>query len=219
MAKVVIFGVLDTAELAHYYLTNDSPHEVAGFAVDGQYMPQKPTFKDLPVVPFETVEKTFPVDQYSFFAPMFCKQMNIPRAKKYEEIKTKGYNFINYVSSHATILTDKIGENCFILEDNTVQPYTKIGNNVVLWSGNHIGHHSEIGDHVFCTSHVVVSGHCKVEPYCFLGVNSTIRNNTRVAEGTLVAMASAITGDTNPWKVYDGNPAKERNIDSRKMRL
>ena len=34
----------------------------------------------------------------------------------------------------------------------------RIGNDVVLWSGNHIGHDSTIGDHCFIASHVVVSG-------------------------------------------------------------
>ena len=31
--KVIIFGILDTAELAHYYLTNDSEYEVVAFTV------------------------------------------------------------------------------------------------------------------------------------------------------------------------------------------
>ncbi|WP_245213936.1 hypothetical protein [Rhodoferax sp. AJA081-3] len=67
------------------------------------------------------------------------------------------------------MLGNEIGENCFILEDNTLQPFTKIGNNVILWSGNHIGHHGEIHDHVTFTSHVVMSGHCSIGPYSFLG--------------------------------------------------
>ena len=71
--------------------------------------------------------------------------------------KKKGYDFYSYVSPKATVLTNKIGENCFILEDNTIQPFVEIGNNCVLWSGNHIGHHGKIDDHVFITSHCVVS--------------------------------------------------------------
>ena len=43
------------------------------------------------------------------------------------------------------------GDNCFILEDNTIQPFVRIGNNVTLWSGNHIGHDSVIDDHCFIT--------------------------------------------------------------------
>ena len=78
------------------------------------------------------------------------------------------------------------GDNCFILEDNTVQPFVTIGNNVTLWSGNHIGHDSVIEDHCFLTSHVVVSGNVRVRPYCFIGVNATLRNSIKIAPATLV---------------------------------
>jgi len=208
MAKVIIFGVLDTAELAHYYLTHDSEHEVAAFTVNREYI-QEEQFKELPVVAFEDVENLFPPGEYSFFAPMTGRNMNRNRENIYNEAKAKGYPFISYISSRATIFDNEIGENCFILEDNTIQPFTTIGNNVVMWSGNHIGHHGQIKDHVFFTSHVVLSGHCVVESYSFFGVNSTIRDYTSIAQGTLVGMASAITKETEEWSIYVGNPAKK----------
>jgi sugar O-acyltransferase (sialic acid O-acetyltransferase NeuD family) len=145
---------------------------------------------------------------YRIFAPMSGKGMNRNRERIFLEAKRKGYELISYVSSRATVFPGaQIGENCFILEDNTIQPFTTIGNNVVLWSGNHIGHHSAIHEHVFFASHVVLSGHCTVEPYCFFGVNSTIRDGLRIRQGTLVAMGALITKDTEPWGVYIGNPA------------
>ena len=209
MAKVVIFGLMDTAELAYYYLTHDSEHEVVAFTVSKEYKDRE-TFKGLPVVDFENVETQYPPDRYQLFAPMTAKSMNQLREKIYLEGKTKGYSYISYVSSKATVCDNEIGENCFILEDNTLQPFTKIGNNVVLWSGNHIGHHGEIKDHVFFTSHVVLSGHCVVETHCFFGVNATIRDYSHIKKGTLVAMGASITKqETEEWGVYVGNPAKK----------
>ena len=208
MAKVVIFGVLDTAELAHFYLTHDSEHDVVAFTVNREYI-QDEAFKGVPVVPFEDVETLFPPQNYKFFAPMTGRNMNRNREKIYLEAKAKGYELISYISSKVTMFGNKIGDNCFILEDNTIQPFTTIGNNVVLWSGNHIGHHGQIKDHVFFTSQVVLSGHCVVEPYCFFGVNATIRDYTHIATGTLVGMATAIYKDTEEWGVYIGNPAKK----------
>ena len=209
MAKVVLFGVLDTAELAHYYLEHDSEHEVVAFTVNREYLKDN-SFRGLPLVAFEDVETLFPPNEYLFFAPLTARNMNRNREKIYQEAKAKGYDFISYISSKATIFDRSVvGENCFILEDNTIQPFTTIGNNVVLWSGNHIGHHGQIQDHVFFTSHVVLSGHCTVESYSFFGVNSTIRDYTRIAQGTLVGMASAITKETEEWGIYIGNPAKK----------
>ncbi|MEO6685727.1 MAG: acetyltransferase [Dyadobacter sp.] len=210
MAKVIIFGVLDTAELAHYYLEHDSEHEVVAFSVNREYIQQE-SFRGLPLVAFEDVETIFPPSEFSFFAPMTGRNMNRNREAIYNEVKAKGYKFISYISSHATILDRKnvVGDNCFILEDNTIQPFTTVGNNVVMWSGNHIGHHGQIKDHVFFTSHVVMSGHCVIESYSFFGVNSTIRDYMTIAQGTLVGMASAITKDTEEWGIYIGNPAKK----------
>lgn len=210
MAKVIIFGVQDFAQLAKFYLEHDSEHEVAGFSVNTQFMPETKSFEGLPVVAFESVEEVFPPSEFKFFAPMSPARMNRLRESVYQQIKQKGYEMISYVSSKATVFPGvAIGDNCFILEDNTIQPFTSIGNNVVLWSGNHIGHHSVIKDHVSFTSHVVLSGHCVVEPFAFFGVNATIRDRVRIAEGSFIAMAAAVTKDTEAWGVYKGNPAKK----------
>jgi len=208
--KVVIFGVLDTAELAHYYLKNDSHYEVVAFTVNKKYIIEE-NFHNLPVVPFEELELFYPPSEYLFFAPMTGSKMNNLRKKIYEEGKSKGYEYISYVSSKATICNNKIGENCFILEDNTIQPFTEIGNNVVLWSGNHIGHHGKIDNHVFFTSHVVLSGHCHVKERAWFGVNSTIRDFTTIGEGCLIAMGSLVTKSTEDGSFYLGSPAKKQN--------
>lgn len=203
MSKIVIFGLADTAQLAEFYLRTDSPHEVVAFTVNGEYK-DRDTFCDLPVVDFETVTEHYPPSEYKLFVPMTGKNRNKLRESVYLQGKEKGYEYISYISSHATVLTEDIGENCFILEDNTIQPFVKIGDNVVLWSGNHIGHHSEIHSHNFFTSHVVLSGHCVVESYCFFGVNATIRNAVTIATESFIAMSASITKDTEPSTKYVG---------------
>jgi sugar O-acyltransferase (sialic acid O-acetyltransferase NeuD family) len=212
MAKVIIFGIKDFAELAHYYLINDSLHEVVAFSVNEEYIPKESFFHGLPIIAFEQVEKILPPSEYSFFAPMAPKKMNTVREKIYNEIKLKGYKCISYISSRTTVFNNQIGDNCFILEDNTLQPFTNIGNNVVMWSGNHIGHHSLVKDHITFTSHVVLSGHCIVEPYSFFGVNATIRDGITIAEGTLIAMGACIFKGTESWGIYKGNPATKGTV-------
>lgn len=214
MAKVVIFGTELTAELAHYYLTTDSEHEIVAFSVHEAYLKEK-TYKGFPVVAFEEVHKLYPPTQYSFFSPLTEIKMNQFRADIYAQIKAKGYTCINYISSYATVLTTDIGENNFILEDNTIQPFVKIGDNNVFWSGNHIGHHSIIGNHVFFTSHVVLSGRCIVGDYCFFGVNATIKDKLTLQEGTLIAMGANQTRHTPAWSIWKGNPAQKMDISSK----
>lgn len=218
MSKVVIFGNSDWADLAHVYLTHDSPHEVVAFTVDRDYM-QETEHRDLPVVPFEDLVKEYPQEEYLLFIPISFKKMNQLRTAKYQQAKEWGYRFISYVSSKATTWPGfSCGDNCFIFEDNTIQPFVKIGSNVVMWSGNHIGHHSVVKDHVTITSHVVVSGRCTIESFCFLGVNATIRDETVVAKGTLVGAGAVILRDTKEWEVYKAMPTGPAAIRSDQLR-
>lgn len=202
MSSVVLFGVGRIAEVAHFYLEHDSPHEVIGFALDRDYLTDR-EFKGLPVVAFEEVADRFPPDEVEMFIPISSRRMNHVRAERVAAAKEAGYRLISYVSSKATTFAGfECGENCFILEDNTIQPFVSIGDDVILWSGNHIGHHSVIGDHVMVTSQVVISGGCTIEPHCFLGVNSTIRDETTIGRETLVGAGVTILRDTEPFSVY-----------------
>jgi sugar O-acyltransferase (sialic acid O-acetyltransferase NeuD family) len=215
MADVVIFGTRDFASLAHFYLRHDSPHNVVGFTVHREFLPDGGEFEGLPVVPLEDLEASFPPDRVSAFAPLSHRRMNRLREEIYIGLKGRGYRIISYISSRATYFPGtRIGENCFILEDNTIQPFASIGDNVVLWSGNHIGHHTVIHDHVLVTSHVVVSGHCVIGPYCFLGVNATIKDQVTLAEGTLVGMGAVITRNTEPWTIYKADATRPSKVSS-----
>ena len=215
--KVIIFGLLDTAQLAKYYLINDSEYEVVGFTAHKKYIISN-ELEGLPVVPYENIQKIFPNNEFCFFIPMSGSRMNKLRESIYNEVKLMNYHVISYVSSKASIFTKEIGENCFILEDNTIQPFVKIGNNVTIWSGNHIGHHSIISDNVFITSHVVISGHCHIGANSFIGVNSAVRDGIQIGKGSYIAMSTSISNNTEPWSVYIGNPAVKKNMQSTSIR-
>jgi sugar O-acyltransferase (sialic acid O-acetyltransferase NeuD family) len=208
MAKIVIVGEGETAELAYEYFTHDSQLDVVAFAVEREYAKKSSLF-ELPVVHFEEVEKVYDPAEHSAFVAISYTQLNRVRARLYVETKRKGYPIVSYVSSRAFVWRNvEIGENCFILENNVVQYAVKIGNNVVLWSGNHIGHQTVIRDNVFISSHVVVSGYCEVGENSFLGVNSSVANNVKIAKDNLIGMGAVINKDTEERKVYVGNPAK-----------
>jgi sugar O-acyltransferase (sialic acid O-acetyltransferase NeuD family) len=200
--QIVVFGVGQGAELAHFYITHDSPHDVAAFTVDRDYLDGE-RFHGLPVVAWEDLEATYPPSSFSLFVPISFKRMSHARADKLDEGKARGYEVVSYVNSKATTFADfECGENCFILEDNTIQPYVTIGRNVVMWSGNHIGHHTVIEDHVMITSQVVISGACRIGEHSFFGVNATVRDETVVGRETIVGAGTAIMADTEPFSVY-----------------
>jgi sugar O-acyltransferase (sialic acid O-acetyltransferase NeuD family) len=207
-SRLVIFGAGDIARLAHHYFTHDSPHDVAGFAVDAAYR-NSDDFLGLPLVDAEGVTTRFPPGEYDMFVALSYAKMNGLRAEKYEAMKAAGYRLVSYVSSRCSYLAQTPpGDNCFILEDNTVQPFVTIGNNVTLWSGNHIGHDAAIEDHCFITSHVVISGYVRVGTRSFIGVNATLRNSITIAPQTLIGAGAIIMKSTKPKEVYMPERAK-----------
>ena len=208
MARLVIFGAGDIARLAHYYFTTDTAHQVAGFVVDRAFRAAD-EFLGLPLTDAEDAVARYPPADYSMFVALSYAKMNGVRADKYAAMKAAGYRLESYVSSRCSYLAQTPpGENCFILEDNTVQPFVTIGNNVTLWSGNHVGHDAVIEDHCFVTSHVVISGYVKVGTRSFLGVNSTLRNSITLGEQTLIGAGAIIMKDTAPKSVYLPERAK-----------
>lgn len=219
MANVVIFGAGDIARLAHFYFSRDSEHRVVGFTVDAQFR-RDTTMADLPLVDFETVERHFPPAECQMFVALSYAELNQLRARKYAEAKARGYSLASYVSSRCTNLAEhSFGDNCFILEDNTIQPFVRIGSNVTLWSGNHVGHDSTIEDHVFVSSHVVISGHVRVGAYSFLGVNATIRNGIVIAPHTLIGGGAVVMADTDAHSAYVQRPAQRLDKTSDQIKL
>src|SRR5260221_13279923 len=98
MARVVVFGVGQWAELAHFYLTHDSPHEVVAFTIDRAYI-DNAEFAGLPVVPFDEVEQLYPPDIFQMFIPLSFKKMNHVRREKDYDANKRCYKRSTYGGS------------------------------------------------------------------------------------------------------------------------
>lgn len=204
MKQLVIFGTAEIAELAYYYFSHDSEYEVVAFTVDDDYVNSE-TLLGLPVVPFSQIAKRYPPLQYEMHVALSYSRLNQLRQEKYEQTKEKGYTLASYVSSKSVTWPDlTIGDNCFILENQTIQPTVKIGSNVMIWSGNHIGHGSVIGDHTYIASHVVISGHCTIGQRCFFGVNATVRDFCSIGNDCFITMDASITRNVSEGAVVLG---------------
>jgi len=214
---LVIFGLGDIAQIANYYFDIDSNRDVAAFTVDSAYKSLE-SFEGKPVIAFEEMNQNFPPEKYDLFIALSYSKMNKIREQKYFEAKEKGYSLASYISSKCSFMSQfKAGDNCFIFEDNTIQPFVRIGNNVTLWSGNHIGHHSVIHDHNFISSHVVISGHCEVKSNCFIGVNATVHNNVIIESENLIGAGAIIAKSTDFQGVYLPAPSSKFKKNSNEL--
>lgn len=200
--KIVIVGDSSFAEVACAMFEQDDVFDVVAFAVHAAYR-KRDSLLGRPIHTIEEVASHCPPYDHLAFVALTYRNLNRVRTRLCAEMKNKGYELASYVSQRAFVARDvPVGENTFIFENNVVQPFCQIGNNVILWSGNHIGHHSVIEDNVFIASHVVVSGHCRVGRNSFMGVNATLADQVTVAPDNWIGPSALITKNTEEGAMY-----------------
>jgi sugar O-acyltransferase (sialic acid O-acetyltransferase NeuD family) len=194
--KLVIVGDSAFAEVAREYFDAESDHQVVAFAVEQAFV-KRESLHGLPVVPFENLAQRFAPADHDVYVAVVYTQLNRLRARLAAQAKEQGFRLASFVSPRAQVWRNvALGEHCFVFEHNTVQPFVQIADNVVLWSGNHIGHHSVIEDHCFVSSQVVVSGFCRIGAYSFLGVNATLANNVTLGRDNWLGPGTTVMKDT-----------------------
>ncbi|MEQ8355627.1 MAG: acetyltransferase [Kiloniellaceae bacterium] len=211
--KVVLYGREELARLVCYCLTHDSPLEVAGFTVTAAEMPRGGipgnALFGLPLVPFETVEESFPPASHELLVAIGPHEVNQPRAARFAESRAKGYRFASYISSRAQLWPDlEIGEGSMIFENVVVEAFSRIGENSILRANVHVSHDGRIGDHVFLAPRVALAGKCGIGDHCFLGINTTLRDTVQVAPRCVVGAGAVVARSTEPDGLYVGVPAK-----------
>ena len=218
MKELVVFGAGEIAALADFYFTHDSPRRVAAFTVDAAFI-QGTTFLDRPLIAFEEVATRYPPDRFDLFVAVSYVKLNAVRTEKAAAARAMGYQLASYLSSRATVFPDLThGDNCFILENNVVQPFARIGANVTLWSGNHIGHHSIIEDNVFLASHIVVSGGVRIGESCFVGVNATMRDHVTIGARCVLGAGALVLEDLPVGSVVAPRGTEVSPVPSHRLR-
>ena len=202
LKNLLIFGTGTLGEIANYYFSSDSDYEVVGFIDRDDVVHSAKSYLGKKVYNWSEVKEKFSPDKIRIFVAIGYRKTNQIRQERYESIINDGYTCVSYISSRAVNMAANIGANCFILENNVLQPFVSVGNNVTLWSGNHIGHHSSIEDHSFITSHVVVSGKCNIGKNSFIGVNSCLRDGIAIGDYSVIGAGSIVMSDCEPRSVF-----------------
>lgn len=202
--KIIIFGTGEIAELALFYFTEDSNYEVVAFTCDDEFAGEA-TFKGLPLIKISELKTQYPPNQFKAHVALSYNKLNKIREAKYNLMKDLGYTLVSYISSKSVFWSDlKHGDNCFILENQTIQPTVTIGNNVMIWSGNHLGHGCTIKDHAYISSHVCISGHTIIGENCFLGVNAAFKDFLTIGRDVFVTMGANVTKNLEDGSIIIG---------------
>lgn len=206
--EVVIFGDTPFASLARYCLIEDGDRRVAGFTVHRSYL-REPARDGLPVVAFETLEARFPPGKYELLVAVGPRNINGLREDCYASAKRRGYRFASYLSSRASLWPNvDVGEGCMVFEHAILQPFSRIGNNVIVRSGAHVSHHCEVADHAFIAAAAAMGGETRIGERAFVGIGAVLRDRLTIAPRSLVGAGAVVVADTEADGVYVGNPAR-----------
>ena len=191
--KLIIGGTSLFAEIASAYFERNGD-EVVGFFVEGGHHDTN-TYLSKPVYTEDDLADLKDIATHFYVAITYIG-VNTVRARVKDRLKSCGLEPASYISSRAYIDPSvKLGEHVFIFEDNVVQFGCQIDDNSVLWSGNHIGHHSKICANTFISSHCVISGSCVIGRNTFIGVNATISNEIKIGNFCWIQPNVTITSD------------------------
>jgi sugar O-acyltransferase (sialic acid O-acetyltransferase NeuD family) len=218
MKDLVIFGIGQIAEVMHYYFTHDAGRKVTAFTVDAEYRAATELF-GVPVVDFEELTASYPPETHELFIAIGFRQVNRAREEKVRAAEALGYSLASHVHSKAVVWSDFVLQpNTMIMENNVIQPYVSVGKNVIMWSGNHVGHHASIADHCFIASHAVISGSVVLGEGSFVGVNATIRDNVRIGARNVLGAGTLILNDTPANAVFMGPATEMSRVPSNRLR-
>ncbi|MGV8932434.1 MAG: sugar O-acyltransferase [Luteimonas sp.] len=215
--KLYIFGAQNFAEMCHYFFTEDSAYEVAGFTVDAAYLGET-SFCGLPVIAYEELRKTLSPSDADIFVAIGVAKINTVRAQRVAQVQADGFTLASFVSSRAHVHRDLVVRpNTMVMDHVMIHPGVTIGYDTVLWSNCGVALKVRIGDHVWITS-AVIGDSATIGDCSFIGLNATIAPFVNVGSHNLIGAAAVITRDTLDYQVYRGPRSKPSSVSSLRIR-
>ncbi len=172
------------------------------FVADKEFIPEDGTYLNRKVYELDDLHAfSYAIEIY---IPVSYKRCNKDREDIFNKVKAAKFKIASYV--HPTAYVDstvEYGEGTIIFPLNNVDPNVKMGRGNLLWGKGHLGHSSTIGDFNFISTGAVISGCCKIGNNCFFGVNSSVKDNIEIPDGTVLGQGAILTkSPKEPYQVF-----------------
>ena len=190
MKKIVIIGNGSYARMLNQYMKMSGWDEISAYAVD-EYCIGEAELDGIEVISLEKLKADYPCEEYDLVLGIGYVQMAKVRKRVFEQCKSWGYHFQNYIHPTAIISPDaQIGEGNNILEGVIVEAGVTIGNANLFFGGSMVGHESMIGNYNTFSVKSTIAGLVTVGNHCFLGVSSAVKDHVTLKDYVLLgAMA------------------------------
>jgi UDP-N-acetylglucosamine acyltransferase len=99
-----------------------------------------------------------------------------------------------------------VGARCRIREGATLNTgtaggggVTRIGDDVLIMTGAHVGHDAQIGCRVILVNHVAIAGHCVIGDDVIVGGLSGVHQWVRIGRGAIIGALTMVAQDVIPY--------------------
>lgn len=214
---IVFFGVGKIAEVISYYASEECGISIAAYTVDEKFK-DKDVFLGKPVVPFESIEQNYPPEKYDMFIGIGYHQLNQLRTSKFNESQLKGYNLISIVSESCNLPKNvTYGKNCFIMPPSMIHPCVRLADNVFVFNGALVGHHSFIGNNCWITSNASIGGNASIGENSFLAMDVIIGNSISIGKNCFVGSNCQVIKDMLDEQVVISEGSKPIKLNSQQF--
>lgn len=99
-----------------------------------------------------------------------------------------------------------VGRRCRIREGATLNlgtegggGVTRVGDDVLIMTGAHVGHDAQIGNRVILVNNVAIAGHCVLGDDVIVGGLSGVHQWVRIGQGAIIGAVTMVTNDVIPY--------------------
>jgi len=99
-----------------------------------------------------------------------------------------------------------VGKRCRIREGATLNlgtegggGVTRVGDDVLIMTGAHVGHDAQIGNRVILVNNVAIAGHCVLGDDVIVGGLSGVHQWVRIGQGAIIGAVTMVTNDVIPY--------------------
>lgn len=99
-----------------------------------------------------------------------------------------------------------VGARCRIREGATLNTgteggggVTRVGDDVLIMTGAHVGHDAQIGNRVILVNNVAIAGHCSLGDDVIVGGLSGVHQWVRIGQGAIIGAVTMVTNDVIPY--------------------
>jgi sugar O-acyltransferase (sialic acid O-acetyltransferase NeuD family) len=207
---LLIFGLGELSELAHYYFSQHAGRRVEAFTADPAYLAED-RFAGLPVLAFDEARRRYPPESHDLFVAIGYSNHNSGRKRVYLEARTLGYTLASFVHESAIVARNvRVGANMMLRERAVVGPYVSLGEDIIVGVHAALSHHVRVDSHVWLGSGSLICGGVALGECCFVGAGATVRDKVTVGPRCIVGAGALIMSDCAADGVYAALPTPRR---------